>query len=212
MLTARDAAACRCGRWRGHPHPGTGIIASARSSFRTRAHPRGIRVPLETAREIPRRRLCVHSRARPSIDSPLEEERFEPSVPRGIDDAFRDRPFRLCGTSRSDGETDSFCERDRRFESASSRAESATRLYPQSFRNPPGGTTLAVAVEIDGVPVHDGCGNQAEIGGAEALISNVRPRISPWRRKNTARRTELLASPLFSPAWLCWRKSSKTSR
>jgi hypothetical protein len=28
-----------------------------------------------------------------------------------------DSPFRLCGTSRSAGETDSFCERDRRFES-----------------------------------------------------------------------------------------------
>jgi len=26
------------------------------------------------------------------------------------------------------------------------------------------------AVEIDGVPVHDGCGNRAETGGAEALV------------------------------------------
>src|SRR5713101_3791095 len=26
------------------------------------------------------------------------------------------------------------------------------------------------AVEIDGVPVHEGCGNQAETGGAEALV------------------------------------------
>ena len=47
-------------------------------------------------------------------DSPLEERRFEPSVPR-----FRDGPFRLCGTSRSARETDSFRERDRQFESAS---------------------------------------------------------------------------------------------
>jgi putative transposase len=31
--------------------------------------------------------------------------------------ALRLSPFRLCGTSRSPGETDSFCERDRRFES-----------------------------------------------------------------------------------------------
>ena len=30
---------------------------------------------------------------------------------------FRDSPFRLCDTFRSAGETDSFCERDRRFES-----------------------------------------------------------------------------------------------
>src|SRR5215831_4116514 len=38
-------------------------------------------------------------------------------------------------------------------------------------------------------------------------FSNVRSRISPWRWKHTARRSELLASPLFSPAWLRWRKS-----
>src|ERR1700757_4588717 len=37
-------------------------------------------------------------------------------------------------------------------------------------------------------------------------FSNVRSRISPWRWKNTARRSELLASPLFRPAWLRWRK------
>jgi hypothetical protein len=42
-------------------------------------------------------------------------------------------------------------------------------------------------------------------------FSNVRSRISPWRWKNTARRSELLASPLFSPAWLRWRKSGSDS-
>jgi hypothetical protein len=58
-------------------------------------------------------------------------------------------------------------------------------------------------VEIDRVPVNDGGGDEAQARGTEALVSKVRSRISPWRWKNTARRSALLASPLFSPAWLC---------
>src|SRR3954471_24809851 len=42
-------------------------------------------------------------------------------------------------------------------------------------------------------------------------FSNVRSRNSPWRWKNTARRSALLASPLFSPAWLCWRSAGSHS-
>src|SRR5271157_4602767 len=38
-------------------------------------------------------------------------------------------------------------------------------------------------------------------------FSNVRSRISPWRWKNTARRSALLASPLLRPAWLRWRNT-----
>ena len=34
-----------------------------------------------------------------TVDSPLEGTGFEPSVPRGIGDRFRDILFRLCGTS-----------------------------------------------------------------------------------------------------------------
>src|SRR3954447_9291040 len=42
-------------------------------------------------------------------------------------------------------------------------------------------------------------------------FSNVRSRNSPWRWKNTARRSALLASPLFSPAWLRWRSAGSDS-
>src|SRR6516164_4183190 len=47
--------------------------------------------------------------------------------------------------------------------------------------------------------------------GRKLWFSNVRSRISPWRWKNTARRSALLASPLFSPAWLRCRKSGSDS-
>ena len=40
-------------------------------------------------------------------------------------------------------------------------------------------------------------------------FSNVRSRISPWRWKNTARRSALLASPLLRPAWLRWRNTGQ---
>src|SRR5262245_26902574 len=39
-------------------------------------------------------------------------------------------------------------------------------------------------------------------------FSKVRSRISPSLWKNTARRSALLASPLFSPAWLRWEAAS----
>jgi hypothetical protein len=55
-------------------------------------------------------------------------------------------------------------------------------------------------VEIDHVPVHNGGRDEAQPRRTEALIFEVRSRISPWRWKNTAR--TLLASPLLSPAWL----------
>ena len=57
-------------------------------------------------------------------------------------------------------------------------------------------------VEIDHVPVHNGGRDEAQALRAEALIFEGRSRISPWRWKNTARLSALLASPLLSPAWL----------
>src|ERR1700679_584227 len=42
-------------------------------------------------------------------------------------------------------------------------------------------------------------------------FSKVRSRISPWRWKNTARRSALLASPLLRPAWLRWRSAGSDS-
>jgi len=50
-------------------------------------------------------------------DSLAEEAGFELSVPRRIDDAFETALFASAGLLVPAGETDSFCERDRRFES-----------------------------------------------------------------------------------------------
>jgi hypothetical protein len=59
------------------------------------------------------------------------------------------------------------------------------------------------AVEIDGVPVHGGCGNKAETGGAEALVlkREVTDLTLAIEEHRAAHRIAGLA--LFSPAWLC---------
>src|SRR6267378_2687686 len=70
-----------------------------------------------------RQPACPPGRSEPSI--PHEAERLHLSMLRrpclstlvNPRDRSRDCPFCLCGTSRSAGETDSFRERDRRFES-----------------------------------------------------------------------------------------------
>src|SRR5882724_6188910 len=54
-------------------------------------------------------------------DSPLEEARFEPSVPRRIDDAFETALFASPALPVPPEKPTRFCERDRRFESPSLR-------------------------------------------------------------------------------------------
>lgn len=48
--------------------------------------------------------------------------------------------------------------------------------------------------EVDGVPEHDGCGEEIESAGAVALLFKPRSRISPSRLKNTALASALRAS------------------
>jgi len=68
------------------------------------------------------------------------------------------------------------------------------------------------AVEIDGVPVYEiAAVIRLRLEARKLWFSKVRSRISPCRWKNTARRKELLASPLFRPAWLRWRKGGSDS-
>ncbi len=50
--------------------------------------------------------------------------------------------------------------------------------------------------------MNDGGGQQTQAGGAEALVLERAVAELAFLSKNTARRSELLASPLFSPAWL----------
>jgi hypothetical protein len=57
-------------------------------------------------------------------------------------------------------------------------------------------------VEIDHVPVHNGGRDEAQARRTEALIFEGAISDFPWRWKNTARLSALLASPLLSPAWL----------
>jgi hypothetical protein len=58
------------------------------------------------------------------------------------------------------------------------------------------------AVEVDGVPVHDRCGDQTQARGSEALVLEGAIADLALAMEKIARRRELLASPLLSPAWL----------
>jgi hypothetical protein len=67
-----------------------------------------------------------------AVDSLVEGEGFEPSVPRQKDNAFRDSPVQF-GNSPSARKTGSLRDRDHRFESLSAMPPKTWREAPQAL-------------------------------------------------------------------------------